>query len=81
MPSPGKAMGKAARVGAKALREDRARMATVEREVPARRPAPRPVQHGGTITDGPDLGAAILWGLVVAILIALAIYGFAGFRA
>jgi hypothetical protein len=70
MPSPGKSMGKAARAGAKALRDDRARMATVKREVPARRPAPRPIQRGGTDLD---LGVAILWGLLGAILLAVLI--------
>jgi len=66
-PSPAKAMRKA-------IREDRARMVAVEREVPG------PVQRGGRVTDDTDWGAAILWGLVVAILLVLAIAGFAGFR-
>jgi hypothetical protein len=70
MPSVSKSMGKAARAGAKALRDDRARMAAVKREVPARRPAPRPVQRGGTDLD---LGVAILWGLVATILLTLLI--------
>jgi hypothetical protein len=71
VPSVSKSMGKAARAGAKALRDDRARMAAVEREVPAwRRPAPRPVQRGGTELD---LGVAILWGLLGTVLLTLLI--------
>jgi hypothetical protein len=66
-PSPTRAV----RATAQLLREDRARMAAVKREVPARRrPEPRPVGPGGTDTD---LGVAILWGIVVTILLALLI--------
>jgi hypothetical protein len=66
-PSPTRAV----RATAQLLREDRARMATVKREVPARRrPAPRPIQRGGTDLD---LGVAILGGIVAAILLALLI--------
>jgi hypothetical protein len=52
-------------------------MAAVKREVPARRPAPRPVQRGGALTDD----GAVVWAFVVLGLVALVIMGFAGFWA
>jgi hypothetical protein len=78
MPSVSKSMGKAARAGAKALRDDRARMAAVKREVPARRPAPRPVPHGVTIANGARGGSAGPWtAVVLLVLLNLVLFGIA----